>query len=333
MKFDVVINTDDNYMQHTMAMICSLYESNKEHEITLHVAGRKLTDKSEEYIKDLTNRYGNKCFFYTVDESRLDGVQTRILEPLSKAAYYRLLMSSILPQNIDLILYLDCDIIVLRDLTEIFSIEMDNYPIAAAWDGFPCNENHRLQLSMEVDDRCFCSGVMLVNLKYWRENNVESKLLEFAKRPRNPVYLQDQDALNYIFKKKWFFLPPKWNRWACSFKPSTANYYLKHYDIEDYLKRPMLYHYGGYRIKPWDDVWSFHKDTYIKYVKLSGYTPIVFRKVDLKKRLKVYKNLSFIWLNQYISPYIPMVIMIPLKDVYHICKFFYRFIKRLTYLK
>ena len=41
---------------------------------------------------------------------------------------------------------------------------------------------------------------MLVNLEYWRKNNIESQLLEFAKRKREPVYLHDQDVLNYVLR-------------------------------------------------------------------------------------------------------------------------------------
>lgn len=84
------------------------------------------------------------------------------------AAYYRLLLSSVLPQNLDKVLYLDCDMIVMRDIQEIFKIEIDNYALAATIDKFPYTEKHRLQLHMEVGERTFCSGIMLVNLKYWR---------------------------------------------------------------------------------------------------------------------------------------------------------------------
>ena len=122
MKFNVVINTDDKYLQHAMAMLCSLYESNKTHQITVHVLCKELSEESKKYIDTLSDHYDNHASFYEVDEGRLTGVQFRKNRPLSMAAYYRLLLSSILPTQIDKVLYLDCDMIVVRDIQEIFNI-------------------------------------------------------------------------------------------------------------------------------------------------------------------------------------------------------------------
>lgn len=291
MKFDIVINTDDNYIQHAMAMLCSLYENNREHDITVHVLQKDLSEKSRDYITGLSERYGNKAIFHTVNEQPLHGVQFRKNRPLSMAAYYRLLLSSILPQELDRVLYLDCDIIVVRNIKEIFGIEIDNYALAASLDHFPYTQQHRLQLHMEVGERTFCSGIMLVNLKYWREHHVEPGLLEYAKRHRKEIYLHDQDVLNYYFKKKWFLLPPKWNRVACSIKPLPCCHY-RDFDLRDYVFSPMLYHYASFNIKPWYDAPSPCKDMYIRHLQKSGYKEIRFNKVSKG----TYIQLSYITL-------------------------------------
>ena len=295
MKFDIVINTDDNYIQHAMAMLCSLYENNGGHDITVHVLQKDLSEKSRNYITGLSIRYGNNAVFYTVDEVPLRGVQFRKNRPLSMAAYYRLLLSSILPQELDRVLYLDCDIIVVRDIKEIFEIEIDNYALAASLDYFPYTQQHRLQLHMEVGERTFCSGVMLVNLEYWREHNVEPGLLEYAKRHRDEIHLHDQDVLNYYFKKKWFLLPPKWNRVASSIKPLPYCHY-RGFDLRDYVLSPMLYHYASIGIKPWFDAPSPCKDVYVDYLCKSGYNEIRFNKVTQS----TYIWLSYITLKYYI---------------------------------
>lgn len=289
MKFDVVINTDDNYIQHCMAMLCSLYENNKEHHIILHVLMKSLTQINKNFIEGISKRYENECYFYAVDETPLGGVQFRKKRPLSKAAYYRLLLASILPQDIHTVLYLDCDIIILRDLSEVFEIELDNYALAASIDNFPYSQQHRLQLQMEADERTFCSGVMLVNLKYWRDNNCEPKLLEYAKRQRKEIWLHDQDVLNYLFKKKWFLLPPKWNRNAYLYK-QTKKAGFKDFDYKEYYWEPMLFHYASVDVKPWYNVYTVNRKYYIKYLVLSGYAPIKFKHVCLKQKVSIYKQ-------------------------------------------
>lgn len=291
MKYNIVINTDDKYLQHAMAMLCSLYENNKMHEITVHVLCKELSDKSQAYIKDLTKHYGNDVFFYNVNEEILEGVQFRKKRPLSMAAYYRLLLSSILPENLDKVLYLDCDMIVMRDIQEIFNIEIDGFALAATLDIFPCSEQHRLQLHMEVGERTFCSGVMLVNLKYWREHNVEPGLLEYAKRHRDIVYFHDQDVLNYYFKKKWFLLPPKWNHTAVILRAAHNPLYKK-YDLVSFVKEPMIYHYASVGIKPWYNAPVPLKSLYIYFLKKSQFPEIVFD----KKPLGTYLKLSFLTL-------------------------------------
>ena len=277
MKFDIVINTDDKYLQHAMATLCSLYENNKEHEVTIHVLYNNRSDKSIRYITDLSERYGNKALFYFVDDSPLEGVQFRKNRPLSVAAYYRLLLSSVLPEDLDKVLYLDCDMIVMRDIQEIFNIEIDGYALAATLDIFPYSSQHRLQLHMEVGENTFCSGVMLVNLKYWRENNVEPGLLEYAKRHRKVVFLHDQDVLNYYFKKKWFILPPKWNHIAGTLRCQRLQIY-KDFDLKEFALEPFIYHYASFDIKPWYAVPVPEKNLYLKYLEMSGFSEIYFEK-------------------------------------------------------
>lgn len=297
MKFDVTINTDNNYVQHAMATLCSLFENNKEHEITVHILQKDLTEKSHEYFDGLAHRYGNHIKYYTVDESRLQGVQFRKNRPLSMAAYYRLLLASTLPRDIEKVLYLDCDMIILRDITEIFHIELNDYALAATLDDFPYDQQHRLQLHMEADERTFCSGLMFVNLKYWRDHNVEPGLLEYAKRHRDVVYLHDQDVLNYFFKKKWFLLPPKWNRLAGRLTPDNISIYKK-FDVDDYRFAPMLIHYASVDVKPWYDVRSPDKKEYLKYLGLSGFKDASFSPKSKRLQVKIFCISLIYWIKK-----------------------------------
>ena len=310
MNLDITINTDDNYIQHAMAMLDSLYENNQSHFITVHVLQKHLSESSKNFIITLSKRYNNKVLFYTIDESRLEGVQFRKNRPLSMAAYYRLLLSSVLPKEIDKVLYLDCDMIVLKDISEIFSTELDDYALAASLDQFPYDQQHRLQLHMEVGERTFCSGIMLVNLKYWRLHIVEEGLLEYAKRNRKVVYLHDQDVLNYYFKKKWFLLPPKWNKIACSVDAIKCSDY-KAFDYYEYCYEPMLIHYADLGIKPWLNFASPNRKFYLKYLKNSGYSPAKFQKGTFSLRLKSYKTI----VTNYLSPYVPQMFKIMINDL------------------
>lgn len=288
MSFDVVINTDDNYVQHCAAMLCSLFENNNDHSIIVHILERNISLQNKEYLKRLSNRYNNDCFFYVVDESKLEGVQFRNNRPLSMAAYYRLLLASVLPMHISRVLYLDCDMIVLEDVSELFEIELDNYALAATMDSFPYSQKHRLQLHMQCGERTFCSGMMLVNLDYWRSQNSEAGLLEYAKRKREVVYLHDQDVLNYYFKGQWFLLPPKWNHVAATTICESLPEY-KGFDLYEYVFCPKIIHYAAPYLKPWIN-WSYPQSEYYKhYLALSKFPKPVLNRINFSLRLTLLK--------------------------------------------
>lgn len=286
MNLDVVVNLDDNYLQHAMAMLCSLFENNKGHYITVHVLNKNLSEAAVVNLVSLSLRYNNRTIFYTVDEKLLEGVQFRQNQPLTMAAYYRLLISSILPKELEKVLYLDCDMVVMRDIGELYQIELDDYALAATLDSFPYTEQHRLQLHMEVGERVFCSGVMLVNLKYWRNHNVEPGLLEYAKRQRKEVFFHDQDVLNYYFKRKWFLLPPKWNHIVGNMRVIKGPHY-RNFDLIAFVKEPVIYHYASLDIKPWYNAPTPEKRMYVKYLRLSQYKEIKFERLSLGKNVRL----------------------------------------------
>ena len=324
MRLDIVVSSDDNYVQHLMGMLCSLYEHNKNHHIMLHMLRNgNLKPCNEEFIRNITERYGHECKFYTVDETPLIGVQFRKNRPLTMAAYYRLLLPNIL-SGIDKVLYLDCDMDVLGDVSELFEMELDNYALAACLDDMPHTNQHRLQLHMQVGERTFNTGMMMCNLKYWREHGSVEHMIEYAKRPKKEILLHDQDVFNYEFKGKWFLLPPKWNR--LSHRSQCINYWgYQQYDKDEYLHAPKIVHHF---IKPWFDVYKPGKNLYLKYVKLSGYEPIVLKHVSMTERVKIYVTNTLYFFKRYINPYVPNIVFLLFSDLKFILKFIFRLVSK-----
>lgn len=63
MRLDITCSTDDNYVQYCMALLCSVYENNKEHNIYIHLLHDGLSDASIEQMEILTKRYHKNIFF------------------------------------------------------------------------------------------------------------------------------------------------------------------------------------------------------------------------------------------------------------------------------
>ena len=140
-------STDDNYVHHACVMLCSLLENNPDDRIVVHLLHEKLTPKNQKAISHLVERYKAEIVFHRVDTTKLAGVKFRKKRPLSLAAYYRLLLSSRLPQT-DKILYLDVDMVVLGKIKPLFELYIEPYGVAAVKDVVPCIDEHRVQLSI-----------------------------------------------------------------------------------------------------------------------------------------------------------------------------------------
>lgn len=312
MLYHITCNTDNNYAQHCCAMLCSLFENNKDMSFHVHVLTNALSINNEGEIKQLCSRYNACLTIHEVDESRLEGVKFRKRRPLTKAAYYRTLLPEIIDKSIDNILYLDCDMIVVGSVSELFEIELDNYALAATKDCMPFNSEHRKQLHFESDERSFCSGIMMVNLKYWREHNSTEALLEYSRRERGEIFLHDQDALNYVFKKQWFLLPPKWNKPAQSYMPDVND--ISYFDVYEYVHEPRIIHFSG-DAKPWFNIKFPYSRVYRKFLVQSKYSSPVFIKIPLPERVCFEFMIIKYFIRKYIMPFIPNIVLLLIKDI------------------
>ena len=320
MIYHVTCSTDDNYVQHCMAMLCSLYENNKEHRFAVHLLVDNLSEKSRVLISQLGERYQNKTIFHDIDAGLLENIQLNDIQFNGKkmysiATYYRMFLPSLLPSEIDKILYLDCDIIVLQDVSELYQLNMEGYGVAAVKDASPFDSYHRFKMELGLQHSAFCAGMMMINLDYWRENECQEKLIEYATRPWKRVLMQDQDALNYVFRDSWFQLPYKWGKTPLAVAPVDQSQ--RWFDIKEYVNEPCIYHYSAH-VKPWLDVWFPDRKFYWKYVKLSEFPNPQETHTNKKLRITVYKSVLRFLINKYIRPFIPDLIEMILKDIHYL---------------
>lgn len=149
---------------------------------------------------------------------------------ISKATYYRLYLTTLLPVNLDRILYLDTDLVVVSEgLNALYGIEIDGLPLAAVSHSLP-SEGDRLSLREDY----FQAGVLLINLNYWRENHVVLSFARVLKERSKDLIYWDQDVLNIVFDGSYLSLPTKYN---------------VHRVIEDSTE-VVIFHFDGTR-KPW----------------------------------------------------------------------------------
>jgi len=226
---------DKNYQQHFGVAVTSVLLNNIDHHFDIHI----ITDFIEEQLKQKLDKLSNnyKCSFYFYIINDLDKFSNlKVSGHISKAAYYRLIMADLLPDNIDKILYLDSDLVVTSSLEELYNIDINNYFLAAA--GFGA--------TLEVSDKkTFNSGVMLINLEKWRNENISTKVIEFAITNKEKLAFWDQTALNRVIKGNYLKIDGKWN-FQVDLSPRKIHKPEDNVDIEN----AKIVHYVG-ASKPW----------------------------------------------------------------------------------
>ena len=175
-SMDIVCSTDCCYVMQTGIMLTSLFENNREADIRVHVLHNGIDSNSLTLIERIAYDYGQKIKFYLVDESLFsafpigrEGQNTHV--GTSYATYYRRLLSELLPNDINRVLYLDGDIIVMDSLNERWSTDMHDKAIAAVPDSYNNKIEHYNRLHYPQPLGYFNAGVLLINLDYWRANN------------------------------------------------------------------------------------------------------------------------------------------------------------------
>lgn len=163
------------------------------------------------------------------------------------AIWDRILIPEILPKSVDRVLYLDCDVVVNDSLDDLFTMSLDSKSVAGCLDtqDYDMEVFHRLGYERRL--RYICTGVLLMNLKYWRTNNLKSQILEYAVG-RN-LKFPDQDAINHVCCNSKIVLSPMYGVLVTYFR--NKKFMKEHYKLLPLLlASPQIIHYAGYQ--PWN---------------------------------------------------------------------------------
>ena len=196
-------------------------------EVNLKVLDGGISKHSKNTLCRLVERYGKvvRLQFVAVDDSVFHEATLGPAE--SHMAYCRTLLPRLL--DIPRLIYLDCDVLVFRDLSELFDLELSSdKSLAAVQDSETLtlsDDSRTLASAMNLPavGRYFNSGVMLLNLNELRKQNFTEKSLEFFKSWRGHYRFWDQSAINFLLHGRIAELPEYWNRAGWRFDEQDDN--------------------------------------------------------------------------------------------------------------
>lgn len=179
----------------------------------------------------------------------------------SPAVYFRLLIQTVVPEEVDRLIYLDSDLIVNTDVQALWEMDLHGKTLLAVQE--QCRDSQTvsgpfalpnyLELGLPPDAKYFNSGVMLINLKKWRDTDVSGRALAYLHTYREKVLWWDQDALNAVLAGDWGELDHRWNVLTQTFtNPSWHDGPVKDRSAyEAMIRHPYILHFNT-RSKPWE---------------------------------------------------------------------------------
>ena len=262
--YHIAVACDNSFVNHTIVTLHSLKKFNSNRTFFVHILDSGISGKFRLKFKLFLFRFGFKFQFYKIDYSQIKNAP--VSHHVNLASYNRLFLSNILNEKIERVLYLDSDIIVLGQIDTLLDCDIKDFFVCAAAEIITNSDRNRLELNSF--DQYFNAGVLVVNLKKWREENIFSKFVDFISKNSHKIKYWDQDVLNYCLKNKWLRLHQKYNLTHFYFYPNdyTPSYFgLNETQYEETQKDPIIIHFTSHQ-KPWIEGCKHpQKDLYYQY--------------------------------------------------------------------
>jgi lipopolysaccharide biosynthesis glycosyltransferase len=209
------------------------------------------------------------------------------LKHINRATLFRLGLEKLAAADTKRVLYLDSDVIVLRDLRELWKLDLAGSPIAAVADPDVDPEVFRQKWVLPVSKiGYFNAGVLFIDLERVRAERLFTAAIEFVEEMQPG--LSDQDGLNYVLWGRWYPLHLSWNVQRKVAFEAVAVDAPSH--IRDSLRHLAIVHYSGDQ-KPWLSI-GYHPWAWLYWQSLAR-TPFceeVIRKyrIGLLHRLRLW---------------------------------------------
>ncbi len=312
MRLNVLYQFNEKYVPYAGISMVSLMENNKKtEEIYIYVLGENLTEDSKKQLTMQVEQYGHQIHFMHTDalieKMRMLGI------PEYRGAYatnMKMFVTDYLNDDIDRLLYIDSDTIICGDVSSLIFLDMENKPIGMVLDSL--GARHKLEIGLDKQDDYFNGGVILYDVRKWRQDKWTEKIREHVKNVRTCYMAPDQDILNIVLKNQIkkidisFNLQPmhtvySYRQYSRAFGP--LQYYSED-EIRSAIDNPRILHFFRYLGEfPW------HKSSLHPYVPhFDRYMALSLWK-DYQKQPTEQNELIF-KIERWLYKYLPRIIFL-----------------------
>ena len=269
----IALCCDDRYARHCSVTMLSVIRNTRHPERIVFALFHE--DFSPGTRENIIQTFANDpCKITFVDLRNEDFATETFSSSWPKQVLYRFKVPELFPGRPDKVLYLDADTIVVADVAELWREKLNDCVIGAVSDlsnNTAARKGFREALALTEEAHYFNSGVLLIDVRKWKEQDVENTLIRYIASHGSRLGFLDQDALNHVLRHKWKQLPQKWNMTRSLFR----NYYrlgarraVKFFapGIAQAMDAPGIIHYTG-SPKPWQAACGLpYREKYLEYL-------------------------------------------------------------------
>lgn len=259
----IFFSSDNNYVPYMTVSITSLMKNaSKDYHYDIVILYSKITDVNLKILQNLENET------FTIKLIKMDDKAAELTKTstdnlctdyYSLSIYFRLFIPVMFPEY-DRGIYLDSDIAVVGDISQLYFENLDGMPIGAITDQSVQKVPPFIQYiekGLGVPVKTYVnSGILLMDLKQLRDMNFSARFLEVLNKYHFETVAPDQDYLNVLCQKKIKILSPQWNAMSSN-------------DIKD-IKEPKIIHYNLFG-KPWRYDHITYEEIFWEYAKACPY--------------------------------------------------------------
>lgn len=283
---NIAFVADDNYALYLGVTIQSiLANKNTSDELVFYIFENEISTFLKDVLTNLVNEYSAKIIFI---DAKLIMEEFNDLSQkfyISKTSYLKFVIARELPE-VDKIIYLDCDLIIQSSLSELYKTNLEGNLIAGVEDVGYVNWR-KTNKELKIKSFPINSGVMLIDCKKFRDENIAQKLIDYASAHGHQQYGQDQPIFNIVCENRILALDYKWN--------FQESFYKIIFDINASLNRHIIeasqeniIHYTGPK-KPWQNPLITRGEKWLKYYYL-----LEKKMPKIRTRMNLFKELPHI---------------------------------------
>jgi lipopolysaccharide biosynthesis glycosyltransferase/GT2 family glycosyltransferase len=242
------VASDDRYAPYLGVMLLSLLKNNQNERFDIFGMNAGISVENIDRFNALLKNFPNsKIRWLKCDTTLFNGFISD--NYITLAAYYRIFLPQVIPESYDKCLYLDCDTLILGNIRPLWETDLENYALAAVQDAHVGLTDRAEVLGPFPSEKYFNSGVLLINLRLWRKEQLALKVIDFIRKNPSKIKLHDQDGLNGILYDSWKPLNERWNKMV--FTIYGYGQTIKHpMKAMDFITGPKVMHFA-YKNKPW----------------------------------------------------------------------------------